>query len=85
MATELEKLLQTALDKALKESASGQTDILKSFSGLAGKMEVLQRQVQTLTEQQQASTARELALTKLCSDLAAQLEALSTKLNTIKR
>lgn len=85
MATELEKLLQTALEKALSDSTSGLTSVLKSFNGLSDRMEVLQQQVKTLTEQQQASTARELALTRLCSDLAAQLEALNTKLNTIKR
>lgn len=85
MATELEKLLEAALQKALKESASGQTDILKSFNGLSDKVEVLQSQVLTLNAQQEAALKREQDLIRLCNGLATQLETLSTKLNTIKR
>lgn len=85
MATELEKLLQAALDKALSDSDRGVNEVIKSFNALTATVKTLQQQVDSLNATQQAAAKREQALTQLCTGLIGQLETLTAKLNKIER
>ena len=80
MATELEKLLEAALQKALTDSTSASEFLKNSVGGLTQRLDTLQLQVRglnqqlaDLTEQNEAALKREQALMRICGDLAARL------------
>lgn len=81
--TEIEKALQAALDKALRESAEVSTSLKNSVIFLSKQVETLQKDISNLNQQASDSANREMVLQTHCENLTQQYNQIMAEMETL--